>query len=152
MARPSKICTSCKKPRLLVSFNKHKKAPDGLNWRCRYCESAYRKKNQEIHYQKSDRYYRARKERDFTFLDKEWNNFVWSEMLDQCKRLEQITGVEFQRDHIIPLQGELVSGLHIWYNWRIVTKETNIKKKNRICEVGCRFPLFNATQYDRGPI
>ena len=45
-------------------------------------------------------------------------------------RLTECLGIEFQVDHIIPLQGELVSGLHIPSNLQILTKSANLRKSN----------------------
>ena len=39
---------------------------------------------------------------------------------------------ELQVDHIIPLQGELVSGLHVIENLQYLTEGKNKSKKNRI--------------------
>jgi hypothetical protein len=38
---------------------------------------------------------------------------------------------DHQVDHIIPLQGELVSGLHVDYNLQIIPRSENASKKNQ---------------------
>jgi hypothetical protein len=50
---------------------------------------------------------------------------------EQAKRLERHFGVKFHVDHILPLQGELVSGFHHQDNLQILTEEENLKKSNR---------------------
>ena len=40
-------------------------------------------------------------------------------------------GFSWHVDHIIPLQGKLVSGLHVISNMRVIPGITNIQKKNR---------------------
>lgn len=40
------------------------------------------------------------------------------------------SGLRLEVDHVIPLQGELISGLHIETNMQILTKEENIRKFN----------------------
>jgi hypothetical protein len=40
-------------------------------------------------------------------------------------------GVEFHVDHCVPLQGELVSGLHVHNNLKIIPGVDNLRKSNR---------------------
>jgi hypothetical protein len=43
----------------------------------------------------------------------------------------KLTGVLWHVDHIIPLQGEFVSGLHTPFNMQVISATENIKKNNR---------------------
>jgi 5-methylcytosine-specific restriction endonuclease McrA len=45
--------------------------------------------------------------------------------------LSEVTGIPYQVDHIIPLQGKEISGLHCPENLQLLTKEENNKKKNK---------------------
>jgi hypothetical protein len=49
----------------------------------------------------------------------------------EAKRLTQETGVRHHVDHVIPINGELVSGLHVETNLQILTASENSKKSNR---------------------
>jgi 5-methylcytosine-specific restriction endonuclease McrA len=48
----------------------------------------------------------------------------------QAKKLSKETGVNHEVDHIVPLKGEYVCGLHVPYNLQILTESENGKKFN----------------------
>ena len=52
----------------------------------------------------------------------------------ECQLITMKTGIEHHVDHIIPLKGKLVSGLHVETNLRIITASENCKKSNKIIE------------------
>jgi hypothetical protein len=47
------------------------------------------------------------------------------------KELSESTGKHHEVDHIVPLQGETVSGLHVPWNLRVVTRFMNRSKGNK---------------------
>jgi hypothetical protein len=47
-----------------------------------------------------------------------------------ARRVTQCTGIRFEVDHIIPLRGRTVSGLHVPTNLRVIPKSMNSKKSN----------------------
>jgi 5-methylcytosine-specific restriction endonuclease McrA len=48
----------------------------------------------------------------------------------KAARLTEETGIQYEVDHIIPLNHELVCGLNIPENLQIITQEENRKKSN----------------------
>lgn len=50
----------------------------------------------------------------------------------QAAELTKTTGVRHEVDHIVPLQGKIVSGLHWEGNLQILPKAENISKHNRV--------------------
>lgn len=46
----------------------------------------------------------------------------------------RITKVPYVVDHIIPLNGESVSGLHVPWNLRVITREENLRKSNQLVD------------------
>jgi hypothetical protein len=56
---------------------------------------------------------------------------VIKEFYDAAKRKTKQTGTMHHVDHIIPLKGRLVSGLHVENNLQVIPAVTNISKSNR---------------------
>ena len=48
--------------------------------------------------------------------------------------VSRITGTPYVVDHIIPLNGENVSGLHVPWNLRVITREENLVKSNKVVD------------------
>lgn len=57
-----------------------------------------------------------------------------SKIYDEAKEATRVTGIAHHVDHIIPLRGKLVSGLHVPWNLRVIPATENCAKGNRVME------------------
>lgn len=62
--------------------------------------------------------------------DIDLTNFVYAECISLSRQRFNLTGIKWHIDHIIPLQGKNVTGLHVWNNFRVITAKENLRKKN----------------------
>lgn len=61
--------------------------------------------------------------------------WVIDEIYELAARRTLATGTEWHVDHIIPLCGETVSGLHVPWNLRVITASENIRKSNQLIDI-----------------
>lgn len=62
--------------------------------------------------------------------DKELTDFVYMEAHDLRKRRNVTTKIDWHVDHVIPLKGKQVCGLHVWNNFAVIPKVDNLRKGN----------------------
>ena len=89
-------------------------------------QSAWARKNKgKINFKKSKRNAIKRKA-----LPKWAKEFFVKEIYDLAVLRTKITGIKWHVDHIVPLQSELVCGLHCEQNLRVIPAYLNASKKN----------------------
>jgi hypothetical protein len=153
--------TVCKKEKELGYFYKKKDSKDGLRSRCKECTKAsnsdyYLKNSDKVRSRVSEyrekhldqireydrlrskkrspelnRYYLSKKRAK---LKKATPNWLKKEHYLKIKTIYKECverGVDYNVDHIIPLNGKTVSGLHVPWNLQIIKNSDNFKKSNK---------------------
>ena len=95
--------------------------------------SRYRESNLEYYASKRAERRAAQLERTPVWLTEGHKADILS-MYSLAKKLGDLCGIEYEVDHIVPLQGSAVSGLHVPWNLQILTKTSNRRKGNRFNE------------------
>lgn len=133
--KPRSECKSCTLSQNKSSISKDAKLK---------AQTSYRNKNRELLNQKNSEY----KKNNRHIANAQWMkyhasklnatpNWLTQEHHEQIKLLyahakecEMLTGDKYHVDHIVPLQGENVSGLHVPWNLQVLPADINITKSN----------------------
>lgn len=126
----------CEKSRKYYEENKDEVARKSILYRQRTKD---RKAAYDRMFSQQNRHYRnmlkganrAKRIQRFVEWDKELTELVVLEAYDLCERREQLTGQKWHVDHVIPLCGKNVSGLHVWNNLAVIPAAVNLSKNNK---------------------
>ena len=110
-------------------------------------KAEYYKENKEKINEKRKQEYVERKLRNVNF-DAELTELVTTEAKHLKKLRRFSTGIVWSVDHVIPLRGINVSGLHTWNNIQVIPLVSNKQKYNRYDENCLRYRNFFGSQED----
>lgn len=152
-----KVCCGCKKSLGTGDFHRSFKASDGLKTQCKQCvkiqsQARYSKKKEHIllcnkawrsenghkyaEYRETHRVARrvahskrraAEKERTVPWACDE----LIKRHYEYAKIMEDTTGEAWHVDHVVPLLGKEVSGLHVHNNLQVIRASENLSKGNQ---------------------
>lgn len=155
-----KICRYCQQEKELEAFVKCPKCKDGYNYRCKECTKESKKDYYKENKDKYQKYYEETKEERLIYQKDYWNkNPEIRSKLRNDHRVAKISATiksllkedhaeirefykiaqwmtiafeePFHVDHIVPLQGTNVCGLHVPWNLQVIFARDNISKSNK---------------------
>lgn len=132
-----RICKSCNSIKVLQwqKDNKEKHNLKGCRWTKLHKEqkSMYvkiYKQNNKDRYAKLENNRRAKKlQRQFKLT--ELRKIQLNNIYKKAKYITETTNIKHDVDHIIPLRGKNISGLHVPWNLQIISHSDNCKKHNK---------------------
>jgi 5-methylcytosine-specific restriction endonuclease McrA len=149
-----KRCSCCKEEKVFALFSKNASRKDGLHPSCKECKNKgnnkYHLKNREKEAVYSKQYYQsigkfqtikqrelaARRRASKLKATPKWLSKSQLEAI-KCKyslagMFTKNSGIDYVVDHIVPLRGKTVCGLHVPWNLQIITAKDNWKKGNKL--------------------
>lgn len=159
----NKVCYKCLLCLPITMFSKYKASKDGFKTNCKNCVKAYRLANIEAILQR-DKLYRDNNRQRISEYNTEYRlKFpervaakdakrrsqklkacpAWltnkdkqdiKDLYKQSNLISKQTGIKHHVDHIVPLNSNIVCGLHVPWNLQILPANENIRKSNKILE------------------
>ena len=153
MASLLKKCSKCREDKDMDMFHKSNATKDGLQKQCKVCRRAtakawakanpeqkrkntekFNKNNPDYHrlYQATYSPMRRALKLNATpewLTEDDLDVIQW--VYEMREERTNATGVMHHVDHIVPLKGENVCGLHVWWNMQILTATDNVRKNNK---------------------
>ena len=76
------------------------------------------------------KYYYKRKKAVNAYSSDELTEFAFSEARELCNLRKEVTGFDWEVDHVVPLISKKVCGLHKWTNFAVIPASVNRSKQN----------------------
>jgi hypothetical protein len=141
----TKFCNTCNHTKLTSNFYKDVSKPDGFSTQCKICKSKANnswKQSNQLQNSASKKAWRENNKskvnannakRRATKLQATpgWCEVEQiKELYTQSEVITEETGILHHVDHIVPLQSDIVSGLHCLANLQIIPAVDNLSKNN----------------------
>jgi hypothetical protein len=110
-----------------VVLARNKAWADANRDKMREYHSAYVKRNRELWTAQTALYRAAKKQATPVWADAAAIKAFYA----QARAMKDETGKEYHVDHIVPLQSELVCGLHVEHNLQVLPGRANRRKSNK---------------------
>ena len=147
-------CNRCFKDKPLSEFSRRKCRPRGYHYACKECNAKYAKKYRKLkpytenqlegfrerskvwrkqnpaHRNALKAAYKASKNKATPNWLTENHKLDIINMYQLAKELYSLSGDTYEVDHIVPIRGESVCGLHVPWNLQILPTDLNRKKSN----------------------
>lgn len=156
-----KYCPRCKTTLPLTSFHRSKARKDGVQSLCIECfkitQAKYLENNREkvlnglrkyrednndyfLNWRRLNKDKNARKQMERVArklnATPSWLTKEQREEIDQlywlAKDLRSVSGQDYHVDHIVPLKGKNVCGLHVPWNLQVLPSDLNLSKSNKL--------------------
>lgn len=144
-----KLCSKCKEVRPTSDFYKDSSKKDGFRTTCKGCKAVvdrdYKQNNRDKVKERQSKYYEKNKELFFNHNSKRraksrnatpsWLSPAQKAHMKRTHKLrilvEEVTGVKYHVDHIVPLNGKNVCGLNVPWNLEVIQAKENLSKSNK---------------------